>query len=249
MLREIELVSQEEPTRLQQGFVAHDECSGKKLDDECVTAYETFKCGQEKEPALLSKIVQNNFGNSTIFKPPTPCVPPPRTCWISNAYPCVKNQTATDLINKTRYDGNGTLMTNNNMTVYVSNMVASLNPIDAYKHCCSIGMKMLEPETRAESNFIMSTFSSNHYALVGETEFINQSHEVWCQSRKVLPDNMYYDLQSRYPCAPSILTADHFSRGFMSVTMAGSDIVDYFLYPEKYNFTYTGLNKFLCVET
>ncbi|CAB3384607.1 Hypothetical predicted protein [Cloeon dipterum] len=91
MLRQIELVSQEEPTRLQQGFVAHDECSGKKLDDECVTAFETFKCGQEKAPALLSKIVQNNFGNGTIFQPPTPCVPPPRTCWISNAYPCVKN--------------------------------------------------------------------------------------------------------------------------------------------------------------
>ncbi|CAB3379765.1 Hypothetical predicted protein [Cloeon dipterum] len=90
-LRQIELVSQEDPVKLETGFVAYDLCSGIKSDDECVIADETFKCGQEKAPDLVSKIIANNFDNNTMLYPPTPCVPVHRTCWISNSTPCVKN--------------------------------------------------------------------------------------------------------------------------------------------------------------
>ncbi|XP_065346608.1 uncharacterized protein LOC135943870 [Cloeon dipterum] len=65
-LRQIELVSQEDPVKLETGFVAYDQCSGIKSDDECVIAHETYKCGQQKAPNLVSKIITNNFDNQTM---------------------------------------------------------------------------------------------------------------------------------------------------------------------------------------
>ncbi|CAB3388240.1 Hypothetical predicted protein, partial [Cloeon dipterum] len=98
-LRQIELVSQEDPVELETGFVAYDQCSGIKSDDECEIAHETYKCGQEKAPDLVSKIITNNYDNTSMLYPPTPCVPFRRTCWLSNSLPCVKNQTLIDLLN------------------------------------------------------------------------------------------------------------------------------------------------------
>ncbi|XP_065347599.1 uncharacterized protein LOC135944512 isoform X2 [Cloeon dipterum] len=101
-LRQIELVSQEDPVELETGFVAYDQCSGINSDDECVIAYETYKCGQQKAPDLVSKIITNHYDNDTMLYPPTPCVYSRRSCWLSKNLPCVKNQTAIDLLYKNR---------------------------------------------------------------------------------------------------------------------------------------------------
>ncbi|CAB3387047.1 Hypothetical predicted protein [Cloeon dipterum] len=87
-LRQIELVTMDDPVKMEQGFTAFDACSGKKFDDECVTAYETYKCGQEKAPDLVTKIVQRNLDNGSVYSPPAPCVPPRRTCWLTDSIPC-----------------------------------------------------------------------------------------------------------------------------------------------------------------
>ncbi|XP_065345625.1 uncharacterized protein LOC135943132 [Cloeon dipterum] len=68
-LQQIEIFTQEEPVKMEKAFVAYDTCSGKQFDDECVTAYETFKCGQEQAPEIVSKIVKNNFDNGTVIRP------------------------------------------------------------------------------------------------------------------------------------------------------------------------------------
>ncbi|XP_065344301.1 uncharacterized protein LOC135942218 [Cloeon dipterum] len=99
MLRQVELASMEEPEKMEKGFVAFDDCNGKKADDECVTAYDTYKCGLEKTPDLVSNMVSNNLGSGPAIEPPTPCVPIRRTCWLSNNYPCVSNQSAINLFN------------------------------------------------------------------------------------------------------------------------------------------------------
>ncbi|XP_065346603.1 uncharacterized protein LOC135943866 [Cloeon dipterum] len=39
---------------------------------------------------------------------------------------------------------------------------------------------------------------------LGDTEFINQTHEVWCRSRTLLPDALY-QASSRYQCGPTYL--------------------------------------------
>ncbi|XP_065345757.1 uncharacterized protein LOC135943224 [Cloeon dipterum] len=121
-LRQIELVSQEEPEKMEHGFVAYDTCGGKKFDDECVTAYETYKCGQQEAPDLVSNIISNNFGNDTILSPPTPCVPMRRTCWLSDVYPCIKNQTAIDRLNSDpdKKDDHGQWITLQNTRTFYS---------------------------------------------------------------------------------------------------------------------------------
>ncbi|CAB3387042.1 Hypothetical predicted protein [Cloeon dipterum] len=82
-LRQIELVTQEEPVKLEQGFAAYDECSGIKLDDECVTAHEIYKCGFEKAPTIVTNIVKNNYDATNMGSSPIPFYPVRRTCWLS----------------------------------------------------------------------------------------------------------------------------------------------------------------------
>ncbi|XP_065345884.1 uncharacterized protein LOC135943331 [Cloeon dipterum] len=91
VLLQIELASQEEPSKMEQGFVSFDECSGKKSDDECVNAYETFKCGLEKAPDTVVEMVKNNFENASMPSPPLPCVPKRRSCWLSERNSCKNN--------------------------------------------------------------------------------------------------------------------------------------------------------------
>ncbi|CAB3385626.1 Hypothetical predicted protein [Cloeon dipterum] len=208
-LRQIELVSQEEPVKLETGFVAYDQCSGIKSDDECVIAHETYKCGQQKAPAgLVSNIITKNYDNGTMLLPPTPCVPLRRICWLSNTLPCVKNQTAIDLINNNpagKKDKYGSIVTSGNRTFYVSDAGTSPYPLNAYTHCCELGMHLIEPQNWNDSKFISSVIGNDFITMVGDTEFINQTHEVWCRSRTVLADNMFNPERIRYQCNPSYL--------------------------------------------
>ncbi|XP_065346169.1 uncharacterized protein LOC135943525 [Cloeon dipterum] len=207
-LRQIELVSQEDPVKLETGFVAYDQCSGISSDDECGIADETFKCGQEKAPDLVSKIIANNFDNNTMLYPPTPCVPVHRACWISNSTPCVKNQTLIDLLNETGTYKSGTFKKVGNRTFYSTEDSTAPTPYEAYTRCCELGMHVIEPQSLAESKFILSSVTGVRYhMMVGETEFINQTHEVWCRSRTVLANDMF-DPQTRYQCKPSLLRLD-----------------------------------------
>ncbi|CAB3389117.1 Hypothetical predicted protein [Cloeon dipterum] len=152
-LRQIELVSQDEPVKMQQGFDAYDICSKITSDDECVTAYETYKCGQQNQPDLTSKIVVNHFDNGTVIQ----------------------------------------------------------NVVTAYKRCCARGMRLFEPRTVADINWAYSLNpqaplpSAPRNMFVGETEFINRTHEVWCRSRVVVPDSIYRTTAKRYLCDKSFV--------------------------------------------
>ncbi|CAB3370396.1 Hypothetical predicted protein [Cloeon dipterum] len=249
-LRQIEFASQEQPEKLEQGFVAYDDCSGKTSDDECVTAYETFKCGQEKAPALVSKIITNNFGNATLLYPPTPCIPIRRTCWLSDSIPCQINQTAIDKLNATSSDSFGTLTLYENRLYYVGYYIASgTDPVAAFKHCCELGMKFFEPETATDLATASTLLSGKGYAaIVGETEFVNQTHEVWCRSRKVLPDAHYAANAIRYPCITSMVVFNTALQQLRMTTypFGNGSIIDEYL---KLNYTAMNvINNFICVK-
>ncbi|CAB3386063.1 Hypothetical predicted protein [Cloeon dipterum] len=250
-LRNIELVSQEEPKKLEQGFVAYDQCSGQNSGDECVTAYETFKCGQEKAPDLVQEIVTNNFDNKTVFLPPTPCVPVPRTCWISSVYPCVINQTAIDLFKKDAgyyVDHLGSKKVSNSKIYYVSDYDISqkINPIDAYLHCCALGLRLFEPATADDMFLANQATGSQTPLLVGEMEAINQTHEVWCRSRKVVPDNVYQSNAHRYICHQAIFLM-YTQEGLLDpqYTTGPSGVIDEYL---KRSNTLAFVPRFICEE-
>ncbi|XP_065350218.1 uncharacterized protein LOC135946097 [Cloeon dipterum] len=230
-LRQIEFVSQDEPLKMQQGFDAFDMCSKINSNDECVTAYETYKCGQQNQPDLMSKIVTNNFDNGTVYTPPMPCAPVRRFCQLPNMIPCEINQTLLDALNAAGNDSLGRLVTYQNETYYVSIHDSSNghNPVAAYKQCCARGMRLFEPRTPALFNwsyYSLYPFSTPSNMIVGETEFINQTHEVWCRSRVVVPDSLYNYLP-RYPCFKSFLYVHDWKVGVWS--RENGDIFAYFI--------------------
>ncbi|XP_065345907.1 uncharacterized protein LOC135943349 [Cloeon dipterum] len=110
MLRQVEIAAEDDPVKMEQGFAAYDGCSSKKSDDECVSAYDTYKCGLEKEPDLVAKIVQNNAQSdikaSPVASPPLPCVPKRRSCWMSDRYPCTSDPAVINSLNIQNGAGN-----------------------------------------------------------------------------------------------------------------------------------------------
>ncbi|CAB3387188.1 Hypothetical predicted protein [Cloeon dipterum] len=125
--------------------------------------------------------------------------------------PCEINQTIIDAFTAGQ-DSLGRSVTYQNQTYFVSiiNNTKGHNPVTAYRQCCARGMRLFEPRTLAELNWAYSlnppaTKSSPAYnMIVGETEFMNQTHEVWCRSRVVVPDSVY-NSAVRYSCLKSFL--------------------------------------------
>ncbi|CAB3370379.1 Hypothetical predicted protein [Cloeon dipterum] len=253
-LRQIELISQEEPQIMEKGFTAFDECSGKKFDDECVTAYETYKCGQEKEPIMVSNIVKNNFGNATVYVPPTPCLPLRRTCWLSEKFPCQKNQTAIDVLynSSTKTDYLGQIKTYQGKKYYVGlgDAKGKTNVTEVFKHCCELGFRLWEPQTVYEISSASSLVSTMYNILVGQTESINQTHEVWCNSRTLVPDKYTYpDVWMKFPCQTSIvgITVSYATIGVSFYP--DKSIHDMFINPQKYNLSLLDVfSSFVCVN-
>ncbi|CAB3386061.1 Hypothetical predicted protein [Cloeon dipterum] len=174
-LRNIELVSQEEPKKLEQGFVAYDQCSG-----------------------------QNNLGSKRVY---------------------------------------------NSKVYYLSNVDSTglINPIDAYLHCCALGLKLMEPATGGDMKLANYVTGTQTNPLVGEMEAINQTHEVWCRSRKVVPDNVYKSNAYRYICHQAI---------FLMVAASGvldpmyyangpGELIDAYLNRSN---TYNFVQRFICEE-
>ncbi|XP_065350344.1 uncharacterized protein LOC135946183 [Cloeon dipterum] len=91
VLRQIELVAQENPVLLGQAMAAFLQCSAIKFNDDCTTAYEMYKCCQQKAPGVVSAIIYNNYDNGSISSPPIGCIPTRRRCWLSENYPCELN--------------------------------------------------------------------------------------------------------------------------------------------------------------
>ncbi|XP_065346287.1 uncharacterized protein LOC135943583 [Cloeon dipterum] len=259
MLRQVELASMEEPEKMEQGFVAFDECSGKNADDECVTAYETYKCGLEKTPDLVANMVSNNLGSGPVIYPPTPCIPIRRTCWLSNNFPCVRNQSAIDLLNSQGSDDIGIKTTITGKTYYYGIYdltYGSHNPVTAFKRCCELGMRLYEPQTLADYINARDKITGSTgvpQLILGETEFINRTHEVWCRSRTLLTDDMLSpDPARRYPCIESIVSVFEY-RGAGTIQMFSRsderdllDIHDYYINPLKYPNKHYHFQSFIC---
>ncbi|CAB3370452.1 Hypothetical predicted protein [Cloeon dipterum] len=253
MLRQIELVTMEDPVKMQQGFVAFDECSGKNYDDECENAYETYKCGQQKEPALVSKIVKLNFGNATEYSPPGPCVPKRRTCWMSENIPCQINQTLYGWFNRTYTDDFGAANVYNGKLYYVSkpDTGAQASAAFAYKHCCELGLVLMEPMTTAQVETLRYASINLGHVIAGETEAINQTHEVWCRSRKVIPDSLYDPTYQRYQCYETVVGFD--TGGSMKVIIQSysykeENIIDMYLNPQKYTLPANAFHGYMCAR-
>ncbi|CAB3387487.1 Hypothetical predicted protein [Cloeon dipterum] len=212
LLRQIELASEEDPVQMQNGFGAYDTCSGKKFDDECVTAEEIYKCGLKEAPDLVAKIVNNNNINESMMIPPLPCVPKLRSCWLSNLYPCVTNQTAIDAINNSinNTDEIGKLFNETGKPFYVGRAkTTGIDVVAAFQHCCALGMKLFEPKTLLALMFVFGNSMPDEYRtsgayLVGDSETINQTHEVWCGSRTVFENNVF-STEEKFPCTESII--------------------------------------------
>ncbi|XP_065351716.1 uncharacterized protein LOC135947075 isoform X2 [Cloeon dipterum] len=216
LLRQIELAAEEDPVQMQNGFNAYDTCSGKKFDDECVTAEEIYKCGLQEAPDLVTKIVNNNNNNDSMLTPPLPCVPKPRSCWLSNLYPCIANQTAIDEINKNGTDEMGRVFPSpSGKSFYIGRVkTTGIDVVAVFQRCCALGMRLFEPASSADFKTAYGASTSLDYYtksayLMGDTESINQTHEVWCRSRKVLPDALYSTTLAvpRFPCTESIMGA------------------------------------------
>ncbi|XP_065352841.1 uncharacterized protein LOC135947816 [Cloeon dipterum] len=258
MLRQIEFVSQEDPAKLQQGFGAYDECKDMKNDDECSTAYENYKCGQEKVPSLVSDIVKinNNDGTfATQVLPPTPCIPLRKFCWMSNSTPCEINQTAKDLLynSSTLSDKYGSMKTLLNRTYYVGNVDLSgaINPVNVYKICCERGFKIYEPSSVAQLK-LTNTITGDPGTTVptGDTESINQTHEVWCRSRQILHDSFFNTAPSafRYPCVETLMGVSKYNFLLERYEYYSPILFNRYLYPQNYTPVTGYFYIFLCEE-
>ncbi|CAB3360421.1 Hypothetical predicted protein [Cloeon dipterum] len=121
LLRQVELATQGGPQKMEDGLKVQDECGGKNFDDECVTAFEIYKCGQEKAPDMVFNMVSNNFGTGPVVEPPVPRVPVWRTCWLTKSgLPCVSDQTAINALNSNNQDSFGKKIPFLGKTYYVA---------------------------------------------------------------------------------------------------------------------------------
>ncbi|XP_065345481.1 uncharacterized protein LOC135943020 [Cloeon dipterum] len=244
MLLQIELVSQEEPKKMEDGFGAFDECSGKKFDDECVTAHEIYKCGLEKQPDMVTKIISNNYDSSSVASPPIPGVPVPRSCWMSKMFPCVADQNAINNLAAKRSDAFGSLIDVGGKTYYKRTIndfpKFNVSVRFAYQHCCALGMRLFEPATLADFDLAKSFYNLALHLIVGETESINRTHEAYCRSRVILADDLYMNPTgfNRYPTTESIFGFFTFTKKFTVTSRENQNIHDMFLkddYPQIYN--------------
>ncbi|CAB3386814.1 Hypothetical predicted protein [Cloeon dipterum] len=199
-LRNIELVSMEDPVKMERGFVAYDECSGKKSNDECVTAFETYKCGMDKEPNIVNEIVTKNAGNNTVLVPPVPCIPVPRTCWMEEMLPCVADETLIAEFKSTGHTSIGKATAfgpSLNQTAFVSNASSNIgyNVAFAYTYCCSLNMKLLEPETFNDWYLPFGKYAIGGYLYspLAGTRSISPSQDVWCSNGKPVPEALFED--------------------------------------------------------
>ncbi|CAB3387272.1 Hypothetical predicted protein [Cloeon dipterum] len=251
-LRQIELISQENPAKLEQALAVYDQCRGLKFDDDCVTAYEIYKCCQERAPSLVSEIIINNYDNGSILTPPIGCVSVRRSCWLSDNFPCVFNETAWDNLNKARTDSLGQLVMLQNRLLYVGfmNLIGNHDPIQIFKHCCALGMKLMEPESLEDLNWAASQSGSAFDLFVGETEFINGTHEVWCNSSKIIPSSFYDTLKAPiYPCVESLALLSPVTQKLYMKTLPDGNIIDSFLNPQNYNpLKASGIYSFICAN-
>ncbi|XP_065346615.1 uncharacterized protein LOC135943876 [Cloeon dipterum] len=258
LLRQIELATQGGPQKMEDGLKVQDECGGKTSDDECVTAFEVYKCGQEKAPDMVFNMVSNNFGTGPVVSPPVPCVPVWRSCWLTNSFECIPDQTAINSLNTAKNDSRGKKVTYLGKTYYVANHNPDiyLNPIDAYQHCCKIGMRLYEPQTLKDlyitkdlTNLLGDFFKDVQFIVLGDTEFINKTHEVWCGSRTLVPDDMFDpDPTERYPCTESIVTYYGDDTMTMLTDSELLDIHSYYINEKTQNFQSSHFARFICEQ-
>ncbi|XP_065349815.1 uncharacterized protein LOC135945828 isoform X2 [Cloeon dipterum] len=253
MLRQVEIAAEDDPVKMEQGFIAYDGCSSKKSDDECVVAYETYKCGLKNEPDLVAKIVNNsaqsdNASSVVAQPPPLPCVPKRRSCWMSDRYPCTSNATVINTFNSQGKDQFGSRVIVNGRT-YFFGTVGNTHAIAAFNHCCALGMKLFEPATLADLQLALkiSNKQTPFNILLGETESIDQTREVWCRSRKLLPQDIYgYSTGIlRYPCTECVVTFHVNLLKLLLVNLPTANIHEMF-----YNFTNwsSPLKSFICEQ-
>ncbi|XP_059482855.1 uncharacterized protein LOC132201014 [Neocloeon triangulifer] len=198
ILRKMEIAANDDPPTLQTGFNAFDDCSPLRNNDECITASEIYKCGLQKAPLLTNSMVNEGSTNLSVYGPPLDCVPIENYCFATGVFPCVLNSTKrTMLLNGNHPD----------LTYYINGTPGisyalsrnfryeNLSYPDAFNHCCSVGMRLAHPISATELsrlNSIMFTNGFNEYLpLVGDMFKLNQTHNAWCETGKVVDDSLY----------------------------------------------------------
>ncbi|XP_065345893.1 uncharacterized protein LOC135943340 [Cloeon dipterum] len=135
-----------------------------------------------------------------------------------------------------------------NGRTYFFGTVGNTDAAAAFKRCCNLGMKLFEPATLADLQLALN-ISKNQTpfnVLVGDTESIDQTREVWCHSRKMLPQDLYFLSTGvhRYPCTESIVTVNIGLLKLVLISVANGNIHELF-----YNFdpiTNNNLASFIC---
>ncbi|XP_059490198.1 uncharacterized protein LOC132205264 [Neocloeon triangulifer] len=174
-----------------------DECYSSLADvfaDGCTLAYEFFKCCQLKQPELTIKMLQASWGNSTIYTPPIPCAPYIKQCHLTKMFPCTVNVALKQQLNATQTTEKGRMITlligkgsvKKDYFISYSYFNTLTNEVDIYQYCCSLGMRMFEPQSIEEFNAVaMEALNiENTILLVGESYNVNSTHGAWCASGK-----------------------------------------------------------------
>ncbi|CAB3370422.1 Hypothetical predicted protein [Cloeon dipterum] len=84
----------------------------------------------------------------------------------------------------------------------------------------------------------------------GDTESINQTHEVWCRSRQILPDSFFNTGPSafRYPCAEMMLGVNKNNFLLQRYDYSSPILFNRFIYPQNYTPVSGYFYIFLCEE-
>ncbi|XP_065331930.1 uncharacterized protein LOC135934256 [Cloeon dipterum] len=175
---------------------------------------------------------------------------------MSNSTRCEINQTVKDLLYDSPQlsDKFGYLKTMQNRTYYVGNVDQGgrINPVNVYKICCERGFKMYEPSSIAQMKLTSQiTGKSTLTVPTGDTESINQTHEMWCRSRQILPDSFFNTGPSafRYPCVDEMLMGVNKNNFLLQRYKYSSPILyNRFLYPKNYTPVTNYFLIFLCEE-
>ncbi|XP_059489968.1 uncharacterized protein LOC132205109 [Neocloeon triangulifer] len=214
MLKLMELVTQDTPSTMDQGFKVYDQCSTVTGNDECDLAARTYDCGVEKMPNITQNMVNVGKGSPVVLTPPIECVPVLRSCVTANSVSCVANPTLINELTNSNQTSMGTLIWTKfyNKRIFLSISSNNTNIEAPYNYCCSIGMKLIEFRNSTELNdFIVSTasiLSSNvGYLYISEVKALGYQKEFWCGTGVQLDVSVYQNKYATIPamaCEPNI---------------------------------------------
>ncbi|XP_059471661.1 uncharacterized protein LOC132194423 [Neocloeon triangulifer] len=176
-IAKLEIASANDKSKLQNSFVAADDCGKKRGVDECDTAILIYECGKSKVPEVVNDVV---VGARMENKEEAPL--PRNVAKCITDFSCLTNSSMRNAFLSNSSIDSGTKYTACGRKYVVSNVL--YNFTDAASYCCQLGLSIASFETYSEYTCVQNMIPTSTTSLIlwtsGSQWTVNDYY--WCPS-------------------------------------------------------------------